>query len=68
MRKWLIGMMVLSGGLMTIGCSPELETGYKPRPLSASEAERRAYYAERFSPEAQPGTQIRLGLPVRQGG
>jgi hypothetical protein len=36
------------------GCEPVLETGYKPRPLNASDAVRRAYYAPAFTPEAMP--------------
>jgi hypothetical protein len=35
------------------GCSDKLETGYKPRPLTASPALRRAYYASPFSREAE---------------
>jgi hypothetical protein len=38
---------------MCAACGSRLETGYKPRKLSASEAERRAYYADPFSPEAR---------------
>ena len=34
------------------GCRSKLETGYEPRRLGASPAERRAYYAPRFTPEA----------------
>ena len=40
-------------GLMALGgCQPQLETGYVPRQLNASEADRKAYYAPEFSPEA----------------
>jgi hypothetical protein len=36
-----------------VGCtSAKLETGYEPRKLGASETQRRAFYAEAFSPEA----------------
>ncbi len=35
------------------GCSNTLETGYKPKPLKASSAMRRSYYASPFSPEAR---------------
>jgi hypothetical protein len=38
--------------LLVAGCKATLETGYQPRPLSASDDARRAYYAPPFSPEA----------------
>jgi hypothetical protein len=37
--------------LSVAGCGMKLETGYDYRPLTASSAERRAYYASPFSPE-----------------
>ena len=40
--------------LLLGGCEPVLETGYKPRPLNASEADRRSYYAPAFSADSQP--------------
>lgn len=43
--------------LALAGCQPTLETGYQPRALNASEADRRSYYAPAFSPEAQPDKQ-----------
>jgi hypothetical protein len=43
------------------GCSNTLETGYKPTPLSAGSADRRAYYANPFSPEAQPQNNQDIG-------
>ena len=48
----LTGAVLLA---LACGCTQELETGYKPRALSASPAERRAYYASPFSPEAAEG-------------
>lgn len=50
MIKWLT---VISLAFLTIGCSSKLEDGYKPRLLGASDAQRRAYYAAPFTPEAQ---------------
>lgn len=38
------------------GCSRKLETGYTPHKLSDTPAERRAYYAPQFTPEAAAGT------------
>ncbi len=40
--------------ISSIGCEPQLETGYKPHPLNSTEADRRAYYAEPFTPESHP--------------
>jgi hypothetical protein len=40
------------------GCgSSELETGYKPRTLSSSDAQRRAFYAPQYSREAAMAAQ-----------
>lgn len=41
------------------GCGPQLETGYKYRPLNATPTERRAYYASPFSPEKAAAEQER---------
>jgi hypothetical protein len=43
--------------LGAVGCSNELETGYKPQSLGASQAVRRSYYASPFTPEAQGASQ-----------
>ena len=42
---------ILTLCLFSCGCGMKLETGYEYRPLTASTAERRAYYASPFSPE-----------------
>jgi hypothetical protein len=39
--------------LATAACDNHLETGYKFRPLSASDDEKRAYYAPAFSRESR---------------
>jgi hypothetical protein len=45
---------------ISAGCgSSTLETGYKPRPLNASDAERRAYYSGRYTKEAVRAEQER---------
>ena len=49
MRK----LMVVVGLLVLTGCEGKLVTGYQPRRLGDSPAARRAYYAGRFTPEAQ---------------
>ena len=42
------------------GCgSSKLETGYAPRPLNASDAERRAYYSGKYTKEAVRAEQER---------
>ena len=42
------------------GCgSSKLETGYQPRPLNASDTERRAYYSGRYTKEAVKADQER---------
>ena len=43
--------------LAVIGCSSGLETGYTPRALGVSSAERRAYYASPYTAEAAAGEQ-----------
>lgn len=43
-----------------LGCeSTTLETGYVPRPLNASDTERRAYYSGKYSTEAIKAEQER---------
>lgn len=44
------GTLLFALGLLA-GCSMKLETGYTYRPLNATSAQRRAYYAPAFSPE-----------------
>lgn len=52
-RAIVIGGVLL--GATAVGCTRgnKLETGYTYRPLTASPAEIRGYYAERFTPEAR---------------
>lgn len=47
--------LITALALFVVGCSNTLETGYKPRVLGASAAERRAYYAKPFTPEKKAG-------------
>lgn len=44
---------------MAAGCGSKLETGYEPRKLSDSNAERRGYYADPFTPEARAAAEER---------
>ncbi|MEM6315105.1 MAG: hypothetical protein AAF743_13515 [Planctomycetota bacterium] len=53
-RSLTIAALVVTTGIAVPGCgSNELETGYRIRPLKASRAEQRAFYAGPFSPEAR---------------
>ncbi len=47
-------LLSLAGSLLLAGCEPQLETGYRPRALNSTEADRRAYYAPAFTPESHP--------------
>jgi hypothetical protein len=47
--RWL-----LLGLLAGAGCDNTLETGYVPRPLNATEADRKSFYAPAFSPDSHP--------------
>ena len=47
-------------GLALGGCDTNLVTGYQPRRLGDSPAERKAYYASRFTPAAQEAQQEKL--------
>jgi hypothetical protein len=49
MGKWMVVAFIA----FAAGCSSTLEDGYNPRKLGASDAERRAYYASPFTPEAK---------------
>ena len=52
----LPALLLLALALLSpaVGCDNQLETGYAPRSLNASEADRRSYYAPAFSPESHP--------------
>jgi hypothetical protein len=47
-------------GTALVGCDTNLVTGYQPRRLGDSPAERKAYYASRFTPAAQEAQQEKL--------
>lgn len=50
MSRLLIVAVLL---LASAGCGNKLATGYEPRPLGASAAQRRGFYALPFSTEAR---------------
>jgi hypothetical protein len=53
--------------VLLVGCSSKLETGYQPQLIGASAAQRRAYYATPFTPEAQaPKTDKETDLANRR--
>ncbi len=56
-----IGLLIFATLAAAIGgsCASKLETGYEPRRLGASPAERRAFYAPRFTPEARAADEQR---------
>lgn len=54
MRKWLVLSML---AVCSAGCSSALETGYEPRRLSATDGQRRAFYATPYSEETQQAIQ-----------
>jgi hypothetical protein len=56
-RTALLTGLAVAGVGTAIGCSDKLETGWEPRRLDASPAERRAYYASPFTPEAAAAQQ-----------
>ena len=47
--------------ISTTGCGVDMEDGYKPRSLSNSPTQRRAYYASPFTPEAEAGKDEKSG-------
>lgn len=55
-RAALLGLFAA----MLVGCDTTLVTGYQPRRLGDSPAERKAYYASRFTPAAQEAQQEKL--------
>ncbi len=61
-KTWLLLLALATAG----ACDDTLETGYKPRLLNATDADRRAYYAPEYSPEAHPpkdkGTAPDIGM------
>jgi hypothetical protein len=45
--------LTIAAVVLAAGCgSSKLETGYEPRPLNASDTERRAYYSGKYTKEA----------------
>jgi hypothetical protein len=49
MGRWVLALFVLT----LAGCNSALEDGYKPHKLGVSDAVRRSYYANPFTPEAK---------------
>jgi hypothetical protein len=53
MVRWLMFVMLITFAMIAGGCSDSLETGYRPRPLKASDTLRRSYYASPYTPAAK---------------
>jgi hypothetical protein len=65
----ILSGLLLFVSLLACGCGMELETGYKYRALSATPAQRRAYYASPYSPEKSAASQgPQGGSPFHAGG
>ena len=60
-RALLLGSAaIVAVAIVGVGCgSAKLETGYVPRPLNASDTERRAYYSGKYTKEAVRADQER---------
>jgi hypothetical protein len=55
-----ISAAMLLAAFFATGCgSSKLETGYTPRPLNATDTERRAYYSGKYTKEAVKAEQER---------
>ena len=52
-------VLLLALALWVSGCSSRLETGYQPRPLGASDAERRGFYSPKYTRAAAMAEQER---------
>jgi hypothetical protein len=62
-----LGLMLLLS--LAFGCGMDLETGYKYRPLDASTAQRKAYYANAFTPEKSAAeSEKHSGAPAKAVG
>ena len=53
MRRWIVLFILIA----PVGCSEKLESGYDPKLLKMSIAERRALYADPYSQQAQEAQQ-----------
>ncbi len=51
-KRWVTFAFVGLGAAAGWGCSNKLETGYEPKRLNATAAERRGYYASPYTPES----------------
>ena len=70
MKKWIF---VVSSLLLLTACDSKLETGYEPNKLDMSLAQRKALYADPFSPQAAEakqggGDDNGMRSPARQPG
>jgi hypothetical protein len=73
MRTWMALAALALAALAGSGCDTNLVTGYQPRRLGDSPAQRRAYYAGKYTPQSHAAEQekldeIRARRPVTGGG
>ena len=53
-------LLLLAPAVLSVGCgSSRLETGYQPRPLGASDLERKAFYSAKYTRAAAMAEQER---------
>jgi hypothetical protein len=57
MRKCFLLFILIAPAAVAVGCSEKLESGYDPKLLKMSIAERRALYADPYSEQAQEAQQ-----------
>jgi len=53
MKRMLLAVGAFGLLAFVAGCSEQLETGYNPRPLDASDITRRGFYASPYTREAK---------------
>jgi hypothetical protein len=57
--SWALGGLAVLVLGSVFGCSSTLETGYKPRALGVSDAERKGYYSPKYTRAAAQAEQER---------
>ena len=57
MRRFLSLTALAPIVCLMAGCATQLDSGYEPRRLSATDAQRRAYYSSPYSEETQQALQ-----------
>jgi hypothetical protein len=63
--RLVLGLLGLMAMAACSGCSNKLETGYEPRQLGVTSAERKGYYASPYSAEAAAAGRAQQSEDVR---